>query len=52
MNYWLVKSEPFTFSWEKFVKENWERHPEIFRKTWATFKNHEKMKDQKTLEGF
>ena len=21
MNYWLVKSEPFTFSWEKFVKE-------------------------------
>ncbi len=22
MNYWLVKSEPFTFSWEKFVKEN------------------------------
>lgn len=21
MNYWLVKSEPFTFSWERFVKE-------------------------------
>jgi len=21
MNYWLVKSEPTTFSWEKFVKE-------------------------------
>jgi len=21
MNYWLVKSEPFVFSWEKFVKE-------------------------------
>ena len=21
MNYWLVKSEPFTFSWDKFVKE-------------------------------
>jgi len=21
MNYWLVKSEPFTFSWEKFVKD-------------------------------
>jgi predicted RNA-binding protein with PUA-like domain len=21
MKYWLVKSEPFTFSWEKFVKE-------------------------------
>lgn len=21
MNYWLVKSEPFVFSWEKFVKD-------------------------------
>jgi len=21
MKYWLVKSEPFTFSWDKFVKE-------------------------------
>lgn len=21
MNYWLVKSEPFTFSWQRFVKE-------------------------------
>jgi predicted RNA-binding protein with PUA-like domain len=21
MNYWLVKSEPFTFSWDKFVKD-------------------------------
>ena len=21
MNYWLVKSEPFKYSWEKFVKE-------------------------------
>jgi predicted RNA-binding protein with PUA-like domain len=21
MKYWLVKSEPFTFSWEKFVKD-------------------------------
>jgi predicted RNA-binding protein with PUA-like domain len=21
MNYWLVKSEPFTFSWERFVKD-------------------------------
>lgn len=42
-------SNPVT---QKFVKENWEKHPEIFRKTWVTFKNHEKMKDQKTLEGF
>ena len=42
-------SNPIT---QKFVKENWERHSEIFRKTWVTFKNHEKMKNQKTLEGF
>ena len=21
MNYWLVKSEPFTFSWDRFVKD-------------------------------
>ncbi len=35
-----------------FIKENWEKHPEIFRKSWATFKNQEKMKNQKTLEGF
>ena len=42
-------SSPIT---QKFIKENWEKHPEIFRKTWATWKNHEKMKRQKTLEGF
>jgi ribonuclease HII len=37
---------------QKFIKENWEKHPEIFRKSWSTFKNHEKMKFQKKLEGF
>ena len=37
---------------KKFVKENWEKHPEIFRKTWSTFKNHEKMKNQKKLGEF
>ena len=42
-------SSPIT---QKFIKENWEKYPEIFRKTWATWKNHEKMKDQKTLERF
>jgi len=42
-------SNPIT---QKFVKENWEKHSDIFRKTWITFKNHEKMKNQKTLEGF
>ena len=34
---------------KKFVRENWEKHPEIFRKTWSTFKNQKKMKDQKKL---
>lgn len=37
---------------QKFIKENWEKHPEIFRHSWITFKNHEKMKNQKTLDGF
>jgi len=37
---------------KKFVKENWERYPEIFRKTWSTYKNVAKSKHQKTLKGF
>lgn len=23
MNYWLVKSEPFKYSWEEFLKDGW-----------------------------
>ena len=23
MNYWLVKSEPFKYSWEEFVRDGW-----------------------------
>jgi len=37
---------------KKFVAENWEKYPEIFRQTWATFKKHQKMKDQKSLDVF
>jgi ribonuclease HII len=37
---------------KKFIKENWGKHPEIFRKTWSTFKNQEKMKHQKNLKEF
>jgi ribonuclease HII len=37
---------------KKFIAENWEKHPEIFRKTWSTFKNQEKMKHQKKLGDF
>lgn len=37
---------------QKFISENWDKHPDIFRKSWSTFKNQEKMKHQKSLEGF
>lgn len=37
---------------KKFVEENFEKYPEIFRKTWATFKNVVKKKGQKELSGF
>ncbi|MBS3172618.1 ribonuclease HII [Candidatus Woesearchaeota archaeon] len=37
---------------KKFIKENWNKHPEIFRKSWATFKNIERKKDQKNLVDF
>ncbi len=37
---------------QKFLKENWETHPEIFRQTWISYKNHKQAKFQKTLEDF
>ncbi|MBI2140537.1 ribonuclease HII [Candidatus Woesearchaeota archaeon] len=42
-------SNPIT---QKFIRENWERHPEIFRHSWETFKKEERMKNQKKLDGF
>ncbi len=33
----------------EFLKKNWAKHPEIFRKTWATYKNHVKSLNQKSL---
>jgi ribonuclease HII len=42
-------ADPIT---QKFLKENWNKHPEIFRKTWITYKNHEKSKLQKNLKDF
>ena len=42
-------SNPIT---QKFIKENWEKHPEIFRKSWETYKNQERNKFQKSLAGF
>jgi ribonuclease HII len=37
---------------QKFLKENWEKHPEIFRKTWSSYKRHKDAKNQKTLGNF
>lgn len=39
-------SNPVT---QKFIKENWEKYPEIFRHSWSTFKNQEKMHWQTKL---
>jgi len=37
---------------KKFFDENWEKHPEIFRKTWTPYKDHINGKDQKKLGEF
>lgn len=45
-------SDPTT---KKFLKENWNKHPEIFRHSWSTyqeFSEGKKSKKQKTLEEF
>tara|TARA_Y100000310_G_C20675521_1_gene812820 strand:- start:2268 stop:2918 length:651 start_codon:yes stop_codon:yes gene_type:complete len=42
-------SNPIT---QRFVKENWDKHPEIFRKSWATYKKIVKDNEQKDLGEF
>jgi len=37
---------------QKFVKENWDKYPEIFRQTWVTYKKYAKGKGQKELGEF
>ena len=37
---------------QKFFKENWDKYPEIFRKSWIPWKNHKEKKEQKTLDKF
>ncbi len=39
-------SNPIT---QAFLKQNWEKHPEIFRKTWETYKKIAVAKSQKKL---
>jgi ribonuclease HII len=36
----------------KFVAENWNKHPEIFRKTWSTYKKIANNSNQKNLGEF
>ncbi len=42
-------SDPTT---QKFLKENWNKHPEIFRKSWISWQKHSKNKQQKKLGEF
>ncbi|MBI4447534.1 ribonuclease HII [Candidatus Woesearchaeota archaeon] len=42
-------SDPTT---KKFLQENWDKHPEIFRKSWQTYKNVSNKKGQKRLDKF
>ena len=37
---------------QKFIKENFELYPEIFRKSWKTFNNLKKSKEQKKIGSF
>jgi len=37
---------------QEFIKANFEKHPEIFRKSWKTFQNLVKNKSQKKLKQF
>jgi ribonuclease HII len=37
---------------QKFLKENWNKYPEIFRKTWSTYKNIAQPKSQSKLGEF
>jgi ribonuclease HII len=43
------QSNPIT---QEFIKGNWDKHPEIFRKTWMTWKNQKKAKGQHKLDDF
>ena len=42
-------SDPKT---KKFLAENWQKYPEIFRKTWSSYKKYSEAKNQKNLSEF
>lgn len=37
---------------QKYLKENWEKHPEIFRKSWSPYKDLKNLKNQKKIDEF
>ena len=37
---------------QKFLKDNWNKYPEIFRKSWVSWKDHKIAKMQKKLSDF
>ncbi len=37
---------------QNFLAENWEKYPEIFRKSWVSYQNHKNNKDQKKLGSY
>ena len=37
---------------QKFLKENWDKYPDIFRKSWVTWQDHKLAKAQKALSEF
>jgi ribonuclease HII len=37
---------------QKFIQENWEKHPEIFRKSWLTWQSQRKAKGQRKIDDF
>lgn len=37
---------------QKFLKESFDKYPDIFRKSWMTWKNHTQGKNQKKLDEF
>ena len=37
---------------QKFLKDNWEKYPDIFRKSWVTWQDHKRSKMQKNLSEF
>jgi len=42
-------ADPITKS---FLENNWDKHKDIFRKTWASYRNVAKTKPQKGLSDF